>query len=638
MCGFAGIVTWDAAQRIMRPILSAMSARIAHRGPDGEGLYLNHEAEIDSNRPQCGLVHRRLAILDLDERALQPFDDGRNSKWLVFNGEIYNFRELRNELAQLRPDYNWRTTCDTEVLLLACEVWGDKCLDRFNGMYAFAIWDQDKGELFLARDRMGQKPLYYSLFHAGTDHMSIAFASELSALREVPWFNAKISRGALIDYLRWGYIAAPDTIYERASTLAPGTAMRVNGPPVDWFYNPNDVSMENGLEISHETMVQTTRKLVTDAVKRQLVSDVPLGCFLSGGIDSSIIAAAMKASVPADQKVHTFSIGFHDPRYDETEYAAEVAQYLGTIHQQFFVKPDAAEDLPKLAEVYGQPFADSSALPTHYLSRETRKHVKVALSGDGGDELFGGYDRYRAIAISQRIRDVAPLRSLATAGIWQRLPGSHPKSHLTRFKRLLLHLNESPAEQYTGLMRLFDDHAIADLMKTNQIGRSDPYAARYEALLADRDPVQAALALDRRLYLPDDLLTKLDRASMLHALEVRSPFMDHNIVAFAAGLSTDELIKGGGKRMLREAFARDLPKQVFRRRKMGFAVPIGEWFRKDLAGYLRSLLFADASFAKDHFDIAVIRRLLKEHDARQADHTQRLYGLLMLELWWRTQK
>jgi asparagine synthase (glutamine-hydrolysing) len=639
MCGFAGIVTWDAGKRITRPILQAMSARIAHRGPDGEGLYLNHETEIDQNRPQCGLVHRRLAILDLDERALQPFDDGKNNQWLVFNGEIYNFRELRAELTQADPAYTWRTTCDTEVLLRAYQVWGERCLEKFNGMYAFAIWNQEKGELFLARDRMGQKPLYFALFQPGTDHMSIAFASELSALREVPWFNPKIDRGALIDYLRWGYIAAPGTIYEKASTLAPGCAMRINGPPVDWFFNPNATSNDSGLEISHGTKIETTRKLVTDAVRCQLVADVPIGCFLSGGIDSSIVAAAMKASVPRDQQVHTFSIGFHDPRYDETEYAAEVAQHLATIHQQFYVKPDAAEDLPKLAAVYGEPFADSSALPTHYLSRETRKHVKVALSGDGGDELFGGYDRYRAMAISQKLRAVAPLRSLATAGIWQRLPGHHPKSGLARLKRLLRHMNESPAEQYTGIMRLFDDDTIAKLLHKEQISRSEPYAARYdEYVMNGRDPVQAALALDRVTYLPGDLLVKLDRASMLHALEVRSPFMDHELVQFAAGLSTDELIQGGGKRLLREAFARDLPKQVFRRRKMGFAVPIGEWFRKDLAGFLRSHLFADDSFAKDQLDLGVIRRLLKDHDERRADHSQRLYALLMLELWWRTQR
>jgi asparagine synthase (glutamine-hydrolysing) len=639
MCGFAGIVTWDARQRITRPVLAAMSARIAHRGPDGEGLYLNHETEIDKNRPQCGLVHRRLAILDLDERSLQPFDDGKNNQWLVFNGEIYNFRELRAELTEADPGYPWRTTGDTEVLLRAYEVWGDECLDKFNGMYAFAIWNEAKGELFFARDRMGQKPLYYAQLNVGTDQMMIAFASELCALRQVPWFDNTINQAALVDYLRWGYIGAPQTIYENASTLAPGTAIRFNGLPVRWRFDPNSTSGETGLELPFETKIETTRKLVTDAVRRQLVSDVPIGCFLSGGIDSSIVAAAMKASVPPSQQVHTFAIGFHDPRYDETEYAAEVAQHLGTIHQQFYVKPDAAEDLPKLAEVFGQPFADSSALPTHYLSRETRKHVKVALSGDGGDELFGGYDRYRAMAISQRLRAVAPLRKLATAGIWQKLPGRHPKSSLARFKRLLLHMNEPPPKQYAGLTRLFDDSTIASLLRIKAIREPDAHVAQFEECLrGSADPVQAALALDRVTYLPDDLLVKLDRASMLHALEVRSPFMDHEIVQFAAALSSDELIKGGGKRLLREAFARDLPKQVFRRKKMGFAVPIGEWFRKDLAGFLRSHLFADDSFAKDHLDLTVVRRILEEHDTHRADHSQRLYALLMLELWWRTQK
>lgn len=656
MCGFAGIIAWEERFRVTRELLGAMSARIAHRGPDGEGMYLNHEREAMPAHPQCGLVHRRLAILDLDERALQPFDTGNGRWWLAFNGEIYNFRELRDELSKIRPEYRWRTTCDTEVLLLAYEVWGERCVGRFNGMFAFAIWDQQNGMVFLARDRMGQKPLYYALARQGAAQSAgnaagmvqqamgaLAFASELSALRQLPWVDGTADMGALSDYLCWGYIPAPRTVYRGAAKMPAARWMRATGGGIEIqrYFDPNDVTIDSAAGAHpEESPVQTTRRLVTQAVKRQLVADVPLGCFLSGGTDSSIIAAAMKASVPADQPVLTFAIGFDDPRYDETPYAARVAQHLSTQHQQFIVTPHAAEDLPRLAEVFGEPFADSSALPTHYLSRETRGHVKVALSGDGGDELFGGYERYRAMLLGHRLRKLPfPLRGIIASGLWQHLPGTHPKSRLTRLKRLLATLKLPAPRRYASYMRLFDEMTLMQLLGprlSEPAASSDEWLARkYAQFMSDRDIVESASALDRITYLPEDLLTKVDRCSMLHALEVRSPFMDHELVHFAASLPCEQLIGQGPKGMLREAFAADLPAEVFRRRKMGFAVPIGQWLRDELRPMLEGLIGAAGSFASEHFERPALERLMAEHQENRRDHSERLYALLMLELWWK---
>ena len=394
-------------------------------------------------------------------------------------------------------------------------------------------------------------------------------------------------------------------------------------------------------------LAATTRGLVLRAVERQLVSDVPLGCFLSGGIDSSVIAAAMTAAMPRGQPVMTFTIGFDDPRYDETPYAAEVAQHLGTQHRQFMVRIDAAAELPKLAAVFGEPFGDSSAIPAHFLSRETRAFVKVALSGDGGDELFGGYDRYRAMQLGCRIDAHPWLAHLLRSPLWQRLPGSHPKGRLARLKRFLAPMGERPARRYACYTALFDDAALAGLLCPDFAAQTGPgLSGAFEALgrgdvslgLRQRDDVQTALALDRVTYLPGDLLTKVDRCSMLHALEVRSPFMDPDVMRFSSGLSTEQLLGGGPKRLLREAFSRDLPAAVFKRRKMGFAVPIGDWFR-DPANPLRDLLHdslrSSDSFAATHFRPEAVQRLIETHEASTADHSQRVYALLMLELGWK---
>jgi len=651
MCGFAGVIAWDGQFQIDRDALQRMSSRIAHRGPDGHGLVLLPDAdEAARGAPRVALAHRRLAILDLDPRANQPFTDGAG-RWVVFNGEIYNFRELRAEISSLNPGYHWRTDGDTEVLLAAYASWGQACCERLNGMFAFAVWDAPAGRLFLARDRMGQKPLYYAVAGgAGAGPTAVACASELLALLEVPWVGRTVDPAKVVEYLRFGYIGS-GSVYSGIQTVAPSTSL-VFGPDerdpvVRRYFHANAVDPADPVNLDAGP-AETARRLVLAAVRRQLVSDVPLGCFLSGGIDSSIVAAAMRAAVPPRQPVMTFTIGFDDRRYDETPFAAEVARHLGTEHRQFGVKIDAAEDLPKLAAAFGEPFGDSSALPTHYLSRETRGFVKVALSGDGGDELFGGYDRYRAMRLSHRIDALPSVRQLLANPLWHLLPGSHPKSRLTRLKRFLAPLGETPAGRYARYTALFDDTALANLLRPDFAAMPGPnLSGAFDSLrrgdawvnFPPRDDVQAALALDRVTYLPGDLLTKVDRCSMLHALEVRSPFMDPDLVRFASGLSTEKLLAGGPKRLLREAFSRDLPPAVFKRRKMGFAVPIGDWFRdrtNPLRGLLHDSLMSSDSFAAGHFRIAAVRGLIEAHEAGAADHSQRLYALLMLELWWRS--
>ncbi len=608
MCGLAGIIAWHERFRVDRSTIERASACLAHRGPDADGLYTSPDVPITVQRPQVALAHRRLAILDLDRRADQPFADDLG-RLLVFNGEIYNFRELRRELATLLPQYAWRTECDTEVLLTAYAAWGRECLSRLNGMFAFAIFDPtptDGWRLLLARDRMGQKPLYYALADG-----AIAFASEPAALRQVAWVNQAIDMQALSDYLTWGFTPR-GTIYRGIRKLAPASWMSIENGAFDShrYFNCNDPPTPCR-DLSDADPVRQTRELVTQAVRRQLVADVPLGCFLSGGTDSSVISAAMRKIVPRDQPVLTFCIGFDDPLYDERRYAAEVARRIGTQHHEFLVKPDAAADLPKLATTFGEPFGDSSALPTHYLSRETRGHVTVALSGDGGDELFGGYDRYRAMALGQRLARIPrPLTTLA--GMPLDLFSSHPKSAAARLRRLLATLHLPPAQRYASYLEFFDPPTVARLLsqhpQSEQLADSSLriLSERYDLLFGPplcgghmrRDVVQAALAADREFYLPEDLLTKVDRCSMLHALEVRSPFMDHDLVQFAAGLSTAQLIRGGGKRLLREAFAADLPDIVFTRRKMGFAVPLGQWLRRNLRDMLHDAIFSAGSFAR----------------------------------------
>ncbi|MDB5325052.1 MAG: asnB 1 [Phycisphaerales bacterium] len=623
MCGIAGAISWDGRHRVEETTLRRMAARIAHRGPDGETITLLPPQPV-AGRAQMGFAFRRLAVLDPDPRAMQPMrsPDGRYT--IVFNGEIYNYRELQQRM----PGREWRTTGDTEILLAALAAWGtDITLERLDGMFALAVWDAAEQTLLLARDRMGQKPLYFT-----TGDGDLAFASELGALKEWPHWDRAIDDESLAHYLRYGYVLAPRTIYRDVAQLAPGTRLIVRAGTAStaahtlsqssskWFNLERDAPAELTARSPKET-----REVIESAVRSQLVSDVPLGVFLSGGIDSSIVALAARRANGVAGATKTFSIGFDDPRYDESSYAEAVAKHLGTEHQTFRVTPDIAADLPKLASVFGEPFGDSSALPTHWLSQQTRKHVTVALSGDGGDELFGGYDRYRALAAP-----IGLLKPLAAVG--RKWEAGHPKSRRTRAGRLLASAGLSVTRRYDRYISLFGPELASELMHGRPtFDATMNFAPR---LYTFGGPVEAALAFDRATYLPGDLLTKVDRCSMLHALEVRSPFMSPSVLAYANSLRKSQLFAGGPKRLLREAFAKELPAEVFKRKKMGFAVPIGDWFRGPLKSLLRDHVLAASSFARSRFDMSVVERLIEEHESERRDHAQRLYALLMLELWW----
>ena len=610
MCGIAGILSWDPKRPVVEQQLRAMSGALAHRGPDGEAVWMSPAVPV-----RVGLAFRRLAVLDPDPRAMQPMRSADGRFTLVFNGEIYNFPELKKRL----PDKQWKTTGDAEVLLAALGEWGpDVCLPRLDGMFALALWDSRERALLLARDRMGQKPLYVA-----TGQGTVAFSSELSALHQWPGWDTTTDADALQHYLRYGYVPPGRTIYAGASQIDPGSYAVVHGGnggkvAVQRWYVPAPAEPRTRTKRQPEV----TRDLIEKAVWRQLVSDVPRGVFLSGGIDSSVIAWCARRAGP----LKTFSIGFDDARYDETPYAEEVARALGTEHQTFRVSPAVADDLPLIAAAFGEPFADSSALPTYWLSQKTREHVTVALSGDGGDELFGGYDRYRAIGMPVR-----PLKPLAAIG--RRLERGHPKSRRTRAGRLLASAGLSTGRRYDRYVSLFAAEDAATLL-----GRPETYTQAEwfdDFRQAAGGDVEAALVLDRMTYLPGDLLTKVDRCSMLHALEVRSPFLDAAVLHFATTLTRRDLLAGGPKRLLREAFASELPPAVFKRKKTGFAVPIGEWLRHALKSMLRDHVLASDSFCQSNLDMTPVKRMLDEHDSGQREHGQRLYALLMLELWWR---
>lgn len=609
MCGIAGIVSFTSDYRPSPDELAKMSQQIAHRGPDGEGTLFFNTATAGG-----GFAHRRLAILDPDPRSNQPFSatyQGRAAH-LIYNGEIYNYRELRKRLETELPNYPWRTAGDTEVLLAAYFAYGANCVDHFLGMFAFAIFDEAQGSLLLARDRLGQKPLYVAEANG-----KVAFASELGAVAALAWPDRSVSTEALTHYFSFGYIPAPHTIYTGIQKLPPAatrhfTALPTVSAKANIYYDPNQRND------APPDPVSATRLAVEAAVASQLVSDVPLGCFLSGGIDSAITTLCAARALQAQGKgpLLTFTARFDDPRYDESPHAAEVAAHLGTKHLAFTIYPKAAEDLPLLARRYGEPFADSSALPSYYLSRETRNHVKVALSGDGGDELFAGYDRYRAMRLAERIRPLAwALPPLPTRG--------HPKSKVTRVARFLNSAHLASAQRYESLMRLFPAGTFTTPPLTGTIGGH---------AFPPGHLVDAAMQLDRLTYLPDDLLTKLDRASMACALEVRCPFMDHHLVSLAASIPAKTHLTQGKKSLLKQAFSADLPASVFSRPKSGFAVPIGDWFRGPLRDMLTDTLLSPNAFNAKILPRESIETLLLQHQ-HGTDHSQRLYALLMLELW-----
>jgi asparagine synthase (glutamine-hydrolysing) len=613
MCGIAGQVTADR-----RPVeadrIAAMGERLRHRGPDDHGVYVHGHV---------GLAHRRLSVLDLSAAGRQPMCNEDESVWIVFNGEIYNFGELR---AQLASRHTFRSRTDTEVVLHLYEEYGLNCVSMLRGMFAFAIWDGRAQRLVLARDRLGKKPLFYRL-----DEDGLGFASELKALvlnRPVP----DLDPVALHHYLTFQYVPAPWTIFRGIRKLPPAHLLvyedgKVTEHPYWTLRYDEKLAGRDELELRDEF-----GSLLEESVRLRLISDVPLGAFLSGGVDSSSIVAIMSRLL--DRPVKTFSIGFAEREFNELPYAAQVARQFGTEHQEFVVEPSAVDILTALVSVYDEPYADSSAIPTYYVSQLSRQFVTVVLNGDGGDELLAGYPRYRTegwdrLAARLPRGITAPLRTLGA-----RLPAGRLSNGLAR-------LGSPFARSYLGRICYFSPEEKADLYEP-------AFAARvaaddsYELLLKwfrnahATDLLDQLLSVDTHSYLPDDLLVKVDRATMAHGLEARSPFLDHRLMEFAASLPVDLKVRDGqGKYLLKAAMRGVLPDHILDRNKMGFGVPIDRWFRKDCRAFVRDTLLSSRALQRGYFRPDRVRAMLDAHQDGGGNYGYRLYALVMLELWHR---
>lgn len=633
MCGITGALWSEPSSAIDPPTLNRMTDAIRHRGPDDAHTHWDIDRRDGQGRSSSvALGFRRLSIIDIGG-ARQPMSNEDGSVWLVFNGEIYNFRELRRRLEG--AGHRFATDGDGEAILHLYEDLGTDCFSQLNGMFAVAIWDQRRSRLVLARDRLGKKPLFYT-----HQNDRLMFASELKCFSQVPDFKPEVDPAAIDEFLTYQYIPHPGTIWKGVNKLSPGHfATFTNGTlRVEryWNYDP-----QYQASLSHNDAVERVRELLEDSVRIRLQSDVPLGAFLSGGIDSSLIVAlAQKNSATP---IRTFSIGFPDKDFDETAFAAEVARFVGTDHTRFEVTPDGVSIIDKLAWHYDEPFGDSSAVPTWYLSELTRKEVTVALSGDGGDELFAGYERYRALWLSRVIQKAFPLHQLPGISLIQRLPdSSKQRSVIRRGKRFLESLGQLPSRRYLSWIQIFPESLRAGLYNEDFVKRlpgDDPFEFLQRAWdrSGDRDVVTKASLADLETYLPCDLMTKVDIASMAHGLEVRAPMLDYRLVELAASLPVNMKFRGGrGKLILKDAFEKLIPSTVWTRRKMGFGVPIAGWFRGQLNPMLHDLLLSPDARIHEFFQPSALKTLVNEHESMHQNHCYRLWNLLMLEKWLRT--
>lgn len=633
MCGITGAVWCEQGSAITQATLERMTWAIRHRGPDDSA----HEfgggwKSSDDSLMSVALGFRRLSIIDL-EGAKQPLKNEDKSLWLIFNGEIYNFVELRKEM--LARGHRFSSDGDGEVVLHLFEEYGTGCFTFLNGMFAIALWDSRNNRLILARDRLGKKPLYFC-----QQYDRLLFASELKCFFEVPGFGPDIDPEAIDDYLTYQYVPHPKTIWKGIQKLMPGHFVEFKDRKLKvgryWEYDPRPVK-----PLSKSDAISRLRELLEDSVALRLRSDVPLGAFLSGGVDSSLIVAIAQGKLA--RPIRTFSIGFSDHDFDETHYAALVAKHLGTEHTRFEVSPKCVDVVEKLAWHYDEPFGDSSAVPTWYLSQLTKGSVTVALSGDGGDELFAGYDRYRALSFSQALSNCCPLHLVPGVKLLQKLPdSSHRRSVVRRLKRFLEASGQPPASKYMNWLQVFSQKLKTDLYSTdfnNQLVAHDSSAFIREAWdRADtRGLVTQASFADLVTYLPCDLMTKVDIASMAHGLEVRCPMLDYRLVEFAMSLpSALKLRNFRGKAILKDAFGKCLPPIIWRRPKMGFGVPIARWFRGELRPMIYELLLAPDTRVNSFFNTSALQRLVVEHDSGKQNHGYRLWSLLMLEAWMRT--
>jgi asparagine synthase (glutamine-hydrolysing) len=632
MCGIAGAIWTDPNRAIDAPTLQRMTDCLRHRGPDSQGVYhsdLRIRPPYES-MPGVALGHRRLSIIDLSTGG-QPMSNEDGSVWIIFNGEIYNYQDLRRRLEG--SGHKFRTDSDTETIIHLYEDEGPECLSHCNGMFAVAIWDANHRRLVLGRDRLGKKPLIYR-----QEPGRLLFASELKSILEVPGLPRQIDPAAIDEYLTYQYIPHPGTIFRGFRKLPPGhyALFQDDRLQVRPYWKP-DFTQERRL--TKAQAVAELRELLESAVRLRMRSDVPLGAFLSGGIDSSIVVALMQQQ--SAEPVKTFTIGFPIKEYDETAYANRVAKHLKTDHRVLEVRPDALEILPKLVYHYDEPFADSSAIPTWYVSELTRRHVTVALSGDGGDELFAGYPRYRAAALAGWFDRLPALRWLVSSRLWQWLPSSgRQKSVVRQMKRFSEALALPPERRYLDWVSIFHERMRAELYRDEFLAQLSTDPAKFLTAgwrrCRGRDTITCASLADLTTYLACDLMTKVDIASMAHGLECRAPLLDYRVVEFAASLPVRFKYRwGNGKRLLKQAFGHLLPREVFQRRKMGFGVPLDYWFRGELKDLAADLLLSPTSRCHEFLRPESIQVLWDAHQAHYYDHSARIWSLVMLESWLR---
>lgn len=624
MCGIAGRFNFKTGRLVDRGAIVAMCDLIAHRGPDESGVYV--EGPV-------GLGHRRLSVIDLTATGRQPMATPDGGAVVVFNGEIYNFAEVRNDLET--RGHRFRGRSDTEVLLTAYREFGVDCLGRLRGMFAFALWDAASRSLFIARDRLGKKPLHYRI-----DSDGIAFASEAKAFFGEPSFSASPDLRAISHYLSYQYVPAPFSAFEGVSKLSPGSYIVVaeNKVTIERYWQ---LRYSPKRRMTEEDAASELLERLREAVAIRLVSDVPLGAFLSGGIDSSAIVALMAQL--SSGRVRTYSIGFEEQEYDELPYARLVADKFGTDHHEFVVRPDATAVVPDLVWHYDEPYADESAIPTYYLAQLTRQHVTVALNGDGGDESFSGYSRYGAIAAGEPIDGLPePLRRFG-AELMGRWPESSARGTLiSKAQRAVRRAGLSPHTRYAHRVMHFTPdmkRALCTSALSEIVACHDSTKLALDGLRNSgaENFIDAMMAIDVSHYLPDCLLVKVDIATMAHGLEGRSPLLDHELVEFAASLPADLKRRGRDGKYLFKRVVRDLlPAEVLQRRKMGFGVPLDHWFRSSLHEMAHDVLLTGAATRRGLFNPSYVSSMLEEHRRGTASWKDQIWNLLMLEYWFRT--
>ena len=625
MCGITGILNFDPNQPVDEVLIRRMNGIMRHRGPDDEGIWIHGS---------IGLGQCRLAVIDRSSTGHQPMSNEDGTVWLTYNGEIYNHLDLRTGLE--RRGHRYHSTSDTETIIHLYEEYGRDCVHYLRGMFAFALWDDRQRCLLLARDRFGKKPLLYAETGGG-----LTFASEIKALLQDPAVSRDVDDVALHHYLTYGYIPGPQTAFRQIHKLPPASTLLWENGRISseryWTlrYTPK-------LEIGEEEATEQLLALLRDATRMRLMSEVPLGAFLSGGVDSSAIVALMAEAM--DEPVKTFSIGFDDQTFNELHYARQVAQRYATDHHEFIVTPDALAILPELVWAYGEPYADSSALPTYYVARETRRYVTVALNGDGGDEAFAGYERYLAARLAARYERVPRwLREGIVALLARRLPEStRRKDPVRRFKRFVMAMEASPERRYARWIILLDNLEKERLCTPEFRARMagiDSLVLLEQAYAAADSPdfVERTQFVDVHTYLPDDLLVKVDVATMTHSLEGRSPFLDHEVAEFAARLPPEYKLRGRtSKYILKRAMRNHLPDSILHRDKQGFAMPVGRWFRHELRPVAYDVLLDPRTLQRGILEGSAVHALLDEHVSGQVNHGYRIWELVFLELWFRT--